>query len=408
VRFLQIVNVGFEAGGAEKSVRIITDGLRARGHEVHVLATDHLMNGSQESFADTVFADTVIPAVTGGAPARLAGYFWNRRAYRATRRLVEQFRPDCVHLHTIGEFSPSVLAATRGLPRVLTVHGPEDWTIELLRWNLTSATRGGALSPADRARYLYLRFLQRPAYLVWLRHIDRIITPSEYFAEAVRRDAGKVPITVLANGIEDPPDADRPYPDPYQIVYVGRLTRVKGVHVLIEAVRRLHLQGVKVRLSVVGDGDERPALEQTAAELITAGAVRFHGWRGQDSVAELVSSAAAVVIPSLWPENFPTVALETLQLGRPLIASRVGGLPELVGDDNGVLVPPGDPQRLAVALASVLGDERRQAELGRGSLARAARFGIGQFLDGLLACYEEVGRRTRAPRERLVKTGARR
>lgn len=394
MRLLHIVNVGFEAGGAEKSVRLIAEGLRARGHEIHVLSTDHLMDGSQDCFADTV-----IPAVTGGAAARLAGYFWNRQAYVATRRLIARFKPGCVHLHTIGEFSPSVLAATRGVPRVLTVHGPEDWTLRLLRWNLASATGGGALSPADRARYLYLRFMQRPAYLLWLRHIDRIITPSEYFAEAVRCDVGNVPITVLANGIEDLPAAESASvsPDPYHIVYVGRLTRVKGVHVLVDAVRRLHEQGIKVRLGVVGDGDERAALESAAAELVAAGAAQFHGWQSQDSVTRLVSSAAAVVIPSLWPENFPTVALEALQLGRPLIASRVGGLPELVGDDNGVLVPPADAARLAAALAGVLGDEQRQAALSRGSHARARRYRVDTFLDNLLACYQEISGRTSRP-----------
>jgi len=403
VRLLHIVNVGFEAGGAEKSVRIIAEGLRARGHEIHVLSTDHLLDGSQDCFADTV-----VPAVAGSAAARLAGYFWNRQAYRATRRLIAQFRPDCVHLHTIGEFSPSVLAATRNLPRVLTVHGPEDWTLKLLRWNLASATRGSALSPADRARYLYLRFMQRPAYLLWLRHLDRIITPSEYFAEAVRGDVGKVPITVLANGIEDLPGIeDATAPDPYHVVYVGRLTRVKGVHVLVDAVRRLQEQGIKARLSVVGDGDERGALESAAAELIAAGAVQFHGWQSQDSVTRLVSGAAAVVIPSLWPENFPTVALEALQLGRPLIASRVGGLPELVGDDNGVLVPPGDPARLAAALASVLGDERRQAALGQGSSARAQRYRVDAFLDNLLACYWEISDRRSEQRSTPSEAGIR-
>ena len=397
MRVLQVVNVGFEAGGAEKSVRIIAEGLRARGHEVRVLSTDHLMDGSQDRFADEV-----VPAVRGGAAARLAGYFWNRAAYSGTRRLIADFRPDCVHLHTIGEFSPSVLAATRSLPRVATVHGPEDWTLRLLRWNLASATRGGELSAADRARYLYLRFMQRPAYLLWLRGIDRIITPSQYFADAVRADAGKVPIQVLPNGIEELteelPDAAagvgaRPPADPYHVVYVGRLTRVKGVHVLIEAVRLLQEQGVKARLSVVGDGDERAPLERAAAGLADADAVRFLGWQSHHAVSDALSGAAAVVIPSLWPENFPTVALEALQLGRPLIASRVGGLPELVGPDNGVLVPAGDAAALAAALAPLLGDERRQAELGRGSAARARGYGVEAFLDAIIDCYEGICRR---------------
>jgi len=386
MRILQVVNVSFEAGGAEKSVRILAEGLRARGHEVRVLATDHLMDATRTSFADEF-----VPAVRGSAAARVVGYFWNRAAYTRTRRLLADFRPDCVHLHTIGEFSPSVLAATRAVPRVLTVHGPEDWTLRLLRWNLASATRGGPLSPADRARYLYLRFLQRPGYLFWLRRIDRLIAPSEYFAAAVRPDAGRVPISVLPNGIEP---LTRSVPaaaaDPHLVLYVGRLARVKGVHVLIEAVRRLRSQGTEIRLGVVGDGEERTALEAAAAGLVADGTVRFHGWQSPEAVSALVSGAAAVAIPSLWPENFPTVALEALQLGRPLVASRVGGLPELVGADNGVLVPAGEPGPLAEALASIVGDPERQAELGLGSLARAKSYGVEEFLDAIVRCYTEV------------------
>lgn len=389
MRVLQIVNVGVEAGGAEKSVRIIAEGLRARGHEALVLTTDHLLDGSRESFADEV-----VPAPRGGAAARLSGYFWNRPAYARTRRIVADFRPDCVHLHTIGEFSPAVLAATRSVPTVLTLHGPEDWTLRLLRWNLASAS-GGALSLPDRARYLYLRFMQRPAYLFWLRRIDRIIAPSEYFAAAVRPDAGRVPIRVLANGIEQPPEpaAGREEPaDPHLALYAGRLAKVKGVHILIEAVRKLHARGVEVRLDIVGDGEERARLEQQAADLVGADVVRFRGWQAPGSVSASMARAGAVVIPSLWPENFPTVALEALQLGRPLVVSRVGGLPELVGDDNGALVEAGDSDQLAQALAAVLGDEDRQCLLGQGARKRARAYEVGHFLDEVIACYREISR----------------
>jgi glycosyltransferase involved in cell wall biosynthesis len=389
MRVLQIINVGVEAGGAEKSVRIIAEGLRARGHEVFVLATDL---GFDE--ARPLIADELIPAIRGGAATRLLGYLWNRRAYRETRRLIGEFRPDCVHLHTIGEFSPSVLAATRALPRVVTVHGPEDWTLELLRWNLASAAGGGALSAPDRLRYLYLRFLQRPAYLLGLRRVERILAPSGYFAGAVRRDAGKVPVQVLANGIEDlPPIGEAGPADPCHVLYAGRLTRVKGVHVLIDAARRLHGRGVKLRLSIVGDGDERASLEAAAGDLTEQGVVDFLGWRDQGFVSRLMAEAGVVVIPSLWPENFPTVALEALQVGRALVASRVGGLPELVGPDNGALVPAGDAEALALALEGLLGDAQAQARLGAAAAERAAAYAIEPFLDRIEDCYREICRR---------------
>lgn len=384
LRILQLVNIGFEAGGAEKSVRIIRDGLRSRGHEVRVLASTRLLTGRQK-----VFADELVPMVSGRGPAKALGYLWHREAYHRIRTAVKEFQPDCVHLHTIGEFSPAALLATRHCSRVLTVHGPESWTRELLRWNLPSAANGGALSASDRALLLYLRCVQRPAFLPLVRRVDRVIAPSRYFAEAVRSDIGAVPMHVLANGIERTAVAT-PVPDTAHVVYVGRLERVKGVHILLDAHRRLLERLPAARLSVVGDGRERAALEASAADLVAAGRVRFLGWLDQASVSRELAAASLVVLPSLWPENFPTVALEALQHGRPLVGSRVGGIPELVGPDNGALVEPGDPAELSRELARLLADPRLLAELGRGSAARSERYGVEEFLDAVLTHYQEV------------------
>jgi len=414
MRILQIVNIGFEAGGAEKSVRLIARGLGERGHQVRVLATD-LLSADQR-----VFADELVPAISGNAAQRVARKFWYQRAYRQVGAAVRDFRPDCVHLHTIGEFSPSVLAATASCRRVLTVHGPEDWTGSLLRWNLAGAA-AGRLSAADRARYAYLRFLQRPAYLPRLRRLDRVLAPSRYFADAVRPDVGSVPVHVVPNGIENTVEA-LPLREFGHAVFVGRLERVKGVEVLLRAFRELVGAGAPgtggapdpitgghpgpapngtpraaptsprphLRLTIVGDGTDRARLEESAADLVAAGAVVFRGWLPPDRVRECLEDASVVVLPSLWPENFPTVALEALQMGRPLIASRVGGLPELVGDDNGALVPAGDVPALAAALGGLLDHPEVLRAKGAASAARAARYGVAEFLDALEHHYREA------------------
>ncbi|MEV6833275.1 glycosyltransferase family 4 protein [Streptomyces sp. NPDC051133] len=374
MNILQIVNIGHEAGGAEKSVRLIADGLTARGHRVRVVATDLLAEGRQ------VFADDLVPAITGTAPQRFARKFFHRSAHTRIRRVVKDFAPDCVHLHTIGEFSPSVLTATAGVKRVLTVHGPEDWTRELLRWNLPSAP-AGRLSPADALRYAYLRYVQRPAYLPRLRRLDRVLAPSAYFADAVRIDVGpRVPVHVLPNGVPGAIVA-QPLDAADHLLYAGRLERVKGVDVLLSAFARLG----RGRLTVVGDGPDRARLEALAGPGVT-----FTGWLGADAVARRLAWASVVIVPSVWPENFPTVALEALRTGRALVASRVGGLPELVGDDNGALFPAGDASALAAVLERLIGDGEVLARMGAASAARARRYTVEGFLDGLERHYEEV------------------
>ena len=389
MRILQVINIGFEAGGAEKSVRILRDGLMKAGHEVRVAASTKLMTGREE-----VLADYLVPVISGWPGAKAARYLWYREAHRHFRRIMAEFRPDLVHLHTIGEFSPAVLAATRGVPRILTVHGPEPWTKNLLRWNLASAADGGSLSPADRLLWLYLRGAQRTAFLPWVRGLDRVLAPSRYFAEAVRPDLGRVPVHVLPNGIEPlarPAEGAEAAGDGRaHVLYVGRLERVKGVHVLLEAYRRAVPDLPDLRLTVVGDGRERAGLESAARDLVDAGLVRFTGWLGAAEVTGHLAAAGVVVLPSLWPENFPTVALEALELGRPLVGSRVGGIPELIGPDNGALVEPGDAAALARELLRVLGDQAALAAMGRASRERSASFGVEAFLDAVLRHYKET------------------
>ncbi|HEX3778676.1 MAG TPA: glycosyltransferase family 4 protein [Pseudonocardiaceae bacterium] len=404
MRICQIVNVGFEAGGAERSVRLIAEGLRERGHEVLVIATDHLI-GSDKQGAQQVFADFLVPAIRGNAGRRLAGYFWHHRAYRQVKLAVSGFRPDVVHLHTIGEFSPSVLAATEAFRRVLTVHGPEDWTARLLKWNLTSMAGGvGRLSPVDAARHAYLMFLQRPAYRFWLRRLDGVIAPSRFLAEAVGVDVGRVPIRVLPNGAPLP--SATPLPGSANVLFVGRLEPVKGVRVLISAFARIADRHPEAGLTLVGDGEQRAELERQVAGAGLAGRVRFAGWLDGGQLAAAYAGADLLAIPSVWPENFPTVALEALGAGRAVVASRVGGIPELVEDGhNGMLVTPNDDASLADALDRLLRDPTRMAEMGAAAAARSGAYGVAIFLDSLEKYYAEVSNRDADSRGRRVRTG---
>ena len=382
MRILHIVNLGFEAGGAEKFVRMLRDGQAARGHQVRVVALDAPAGDR------AVFADDLVEPVAGGPVGKLAGFVWHHRAYREVRRIMREFRPDCVHLHTVGGFGPAVFPATRGAVRILTIHGPEDWTRKLLRWQV--ADNAGRITPAALPRYLHLRFLMRPAYrLLGLRRIDGFAAPSRFVAELIRADAGPVPVRVIPHAV-DPVFTPAPASDVWQTVYVGRLSPLKGADVLLEAFGILARTQPKARLVVVGDGPERTRLEARAAQLVAAGTVEFRGWLTPPEVAECLRGSALLAVPSTTPEIFGLTALEALGLGRPLVASRIGALPELVGPDNGVLVAPGDAAALAEALAGLVGDAEKLARLGAGSARRAEAFGLDRCLDEYESWYREA------------------
>ncbi|SHL21713.1 Glycosyltransferase involved in cell wall bisynthesis [Pseudonocardia thermophila] len=386
MRICHLINIGHEAGGAEKSVRMITDGLRDRGHTVHVIATDHRLGEAPS------FADVTVPAVAGNPVQQAVRFFWNRRAYTGVRAALEGIRPDVVHLHTIGMFSPSVLDATRGYRRLLTIHGPEDFTLALLPHMYPERETGRGLARlAATARYARLRYVQRPAYRIRLRRLDGVLVPSAFYAGAVRGDVGRVPLHVVPNGIPMAPPA--PLANPQRFAFVGRLEETKGVRVALTAFARIAADHPKAELVVVGGGPLQAELAEQAAATGVADRVQLIGKLPAEDLKAVYADTGVVLVPSVFPENFPTVAIEGLAAGRAIIGTAAGGTPELVRDGvNGLLVPPGDVDALAAAMDALAGDEARVRRMGEASAAMAPAYSLEAFLDRLESHYRAIAR----------------
>ncbi len=150
------------------------------------------------------------------------------------------------------------------------------------------------------------------------------------------------------------------------LVFAGRLGPQKAVGVLLDALGRIS----DVTLVIAGDGPERPALERRVLELGLDARVRFLGSVPRETVLRLFRAADASVLASAW-ENFPHTVVEALAVGCPVIATAVGGVPEVVRDgENGLLVPPGEPGALADAIERFFGDASLRERL-HGAAARS-------------------------------------
>lgn len=389
MRVCCVTNLGWPAGGAEKSIQLLRAELVRRGHEVLVIATDK----GAESRND-VFADVLIPHIEGGPLRRFRQYFFYRTAYRELRRLVSSFRPDIVHVHTVGELSPAAVFALWNTPFVMTVHGPEEFTRALIPWLLPASDyRNASYRRADlrfigRLRWLYLLVLQRPVYLMALRRCYALVAPSAFIANALAKDVDPEDIVQIDNGVDIPDVAGPPPPGKGRFLFVGRLEAVKGVDVLIRAFAVAHRECPEMTLTIVGDGPERNSLEAMVSQCGLARNVVFLGRIAPSEVVRTLVDSDALVVPSVWPEAFGLVIVEAMGVGRAVLASRVGAVPEIVEHGvSGLISEPYDEAALAadmVRLASQPDFCRRLGEAGRD---RASLYRTGLFADNILDLY---------------------
>jgi glycogen(starch) synthase len=232
------------------------------------------------------------------------------------------------------------------------------------------------------------------------RRAAATIVLTERMAAAVAPVAGAGRVRVMRRGVDRRAFADlgpNP-PDPFpelagrpRVVFLGRLVASKGVGTLIEAVARLRTPGVQVVL--VGDGPARGEVEAAVRRLGLDDRVHVTGFVPHHRTPAVLAAADLLVLPSVY-EELGTVLVEALQVGLPAVASRVGGIPEVVADGrNGLLVPPGDAPALAAAIDAVLGDPALAARLAAGARERAPEHDWERVADEVRALYEEVAPR---------------
>jgi glycosyltransferase involved in cell wall biosynthesis len=167
---------------------------------------------------------------------------------------------------------------------------------------------------------------------------------------------------------------------------VGRLTAIKDLPTFLAAAARVRAETAAVRFAVVGDGEERAPLEAETARLGLAGIVHFHGWR--HDMAEVYGDLDVVVNTSL-NEGTPVALIEAMAAGRPVVATRVGGTPDLLGGGaRGRLVPPGDPSAIAAAILDALGKPGDHVAAARAYVL--AEHGVSRLLRDMDALYREL------------------
>ena len=368
---MKILHVGvgnLGPGGVSTYVELVTKGLEARGHQVELVELWPAQ-------------DLVSPAKT---------------TFGSIQELAEHARlaaPDAIHLH-------SQLPSYEGFPSraVITAHehsahcpAGSRYLQSIrkecpIRFGEVGCTIGhflfrcGSRDPASMRRRFEVTRNAAKFRGLW-------IAPSTYSRRMLlRRGFGEDVVRLLPNpGPEPGPAPKRDIENPPHFLFLGRLVPNKGCDVAIRAAAA----SPDLRLRIVGDGPERERLESLASSLGARDRVRFEGWLPRPEVERMLSGCLALVVPSLWPEPFGLVALEAFANEVPVIASRTGGLTDIVtpGED-GILFDPGSALQLSEAMSEIAGSGTRALEMGRrGARTLRDRFSLSSHLDALESIY---------------------
>ena len=377
------------AGGAETYLAGIMEALTPE-HEVSLL---HFGGEDKEEGRVRALA---------GAGGLKSKFGTNPRVMRAVKDYVARVKPDLIHLHNNHLHSLSVLEALDpSLPIVQTVHDyglicPSGW----MRYKDTGHLCEGVPGVEAKCRthclssahYLGSRWRNKSRLALTQKKVRLFLAPSAALKGHLERQ-GFTNVEVLPYFIDAAAwSCAQDQKDPYFALFVGTVTKNKGVEVLIHAVKQIIKEIPEFQLWLIGKGVEKFVLQRLARTLYLTNHLHFKGWRDTESLKGLYQKASVTIIPSIWKEQFGIVGLESMASGTPVIGSRIGGIPEWLEDGKtGILVEPKDHQALAEQVVALLKDPGRVKTLGQnGRRAVEERFAKGPHLQRLTAFYQKL------------------
>ncbi|WP_434966161.1 glycosyltransferase family 4 protein [Janibacter indicus] len=359
-------------GGVEQHVRQVAGELQRSGADVIVWTVDrgeHL----EERDVDGIpvrYLPTPLPARS--AAALLSLLIVAPRTMRAWWRAYRDFRPEVLHVHCFGPNGIYALALNRltGTPLVVTSHGE------------TFADDHGAF---DRSALL------RAALRRAITTAVAVTAPSQFVLEDLRGRFGLTGGEVVPNGVHlDDRVGEPPVMAPGRVVFaVGRLERMKGFDLLLDAVATLDDPTVQVVIG--GDGAEFASLRAQAERLGLSDRVQLPGRLSGEEIGAVMRAADVVVVPSRR-EAFGIVALEAWRAGTPVVGTCHGGMAEFITDgQDGLIIDPTRAPDLAAAIRRVLDDEKCRDSLAAAGSRAVQDFTWQAVTAGYMSVYHEIG-----------------
>lgn len=379
--FMKILIVNkffFMKGGAETFLFKKAKLLKDNGHDVLFFSMEHPDNynsSSSEYFVSRVDFDE---AKTLSQKITIAGrVLYSLEAKRNIERLIKVEKPDIAHLHNIyHQLSPSIFHILKkyDIPIIMTLHDyklvcpvytllDNDGNIcerckgKRYYWCLLKKCNKGLLSRSflnTLEMYLHQKILH--VYDL----VDLFISPSIFLKEKFKEMGFNIKVIHIPNFINANDYVPSFTWDEASIVYFGRLSKEKGLFTLLSAVK-----GLKIKCKIIGDGPMKESLIQKAKKEELDNVI-FLGYKTGEELEEEIRKSAIVILPSEWYENYPYSVLEAFALGKPVVGSRIGGIPELVKDNRtGLTFQPKNPDDLREKILYMFKNSDKIIEMGK-------------------------------------------
>jgi len=334
-----------QVGGTEIATCYLAQHLAERGHQVHIITGD---------------IPSIAPQIDGIQIHKvriIRGKLLEFISFLvACISIIRKIKPDIVHAQNIVRALPArVIKAILGKPYVVYGRGSDIYFLSSFN-----------------------RFISRIA----LSGASRLIAQTDDMKKSLSR-LYRRNIVVIPNGVEldkftgisreESRHQLRINDQEKILLFVGRLEPIKGVRYLVEAMS-LIAQENKVRLLIVGDGGERQMLETLAARLKLTASISFQGQVPHDTIPQYMAAGDIFILPSL-SEGFPLTSLEAMASGLPIIATEVRGMPEIIAEgENGFLVPPRKPRKLAEKILLLLNNSELREKMARNNREKARQY----------------------------------
>lgn len=391
------ITTGHEEGGMQRHAQELCEELVKLGHSVTVITTAHQDSRTEESVngVDVIYLENTSP----GSYKRP----WWKESLAAFRKLHEKEPFDIVHSQSMGAYGLADYTKEKKIPVVTTLHGTHLTEMKSL---INNAGRDIKELPVTAARLS--DFFRK--YMTLDRKTTRgsnyVICVSENLAYHVKTFVNpKEKVITIPNGVEtalffprEPEAAARLMErhgissDDRILLSVGRLEKEKGVQNLINALPTILLENPNAKVLVVGVGPYLETLEKLAETLKISERVVFCGMVERNDLPLYHCLASAFVTATERQEGLPLIILEAMACGKPVVASHIGGIPDVIThNENGVMVAPGDAKLLADALSRLLADAPRAKHLGENARKDVLeKYSLDKMVDRVIEIYEKA------------------